>query len=800
MGIVLFLFSFCGRNEKQMSKIRLGKVTDSLISVYAVKNKKVDSLRKRLDNVSSDTAGINILLSIGRISNAPQILTEVMSQAKQIQFDEAYYQAAVAKQFLFAHREEPDSMEHYYKLIYKWAASKNRNDIIVSALLNKSVALESVKNFKSSDSIIFKAMDFMREHKLRDTSKMALAFYYLGRNKCLVFDNVGALNYLNQAAKYAEPSKDYYLANDIYFRIGECYLMESDFNNALKAYGHSVEYCKKINDDATLSSNLGAIGEIYMQKEDYKKAYENLFESLNLAKEISYSYQEAYTASTLGSLFQLDSNFTEALKYYEESKRLYSLFNKESHSSELLLSDLNIGTVYISMGRYDEGLECLMKVYKVVDKDADPAIAAELLNSLGEVCYLKNELVRAEQYVETSLEIGKKVEIIGTVQASYGLLYKIYEKKKDFQKAFLYHKAYTHMVDSATNKAQIKRFAELENEVKQNQLKAEYDKAETVLRNEKLMKEDELKRQRITSLIIGIGFVILLIGAVFIYRSLRENKKKTKIISEQKKEVEKQKHIIEEREKEVKDSITYAKRIQDAILPSDKNIKELFKDTFIFYKPKDIVAGDFYWLADTKEIILIAVADCTGHGVPGAMVSVVCSNALNRAVKEFGLTDPGLVLDKTREIVIETFEKSGSEVKDGMDISLLAVPKIQNSDSINLKWAGANNPLWYCKDGRILEIKGNKQPVGKFIKQTEFTTQTLTLKKNDVIYLITDGFADQFGGAKGKKFKYKQLIQTLSSISDKPMSYQKETLHEIFENWRGDLEQVDDVTVVGINL
>ncbi len=169
-------------------------------------------------------------------------------------------------------------------------------------------------------------------------------------------------------------------------------------------------------------------------------------------------------------------------------------------------------------------------------------------------------------------------------------------------------------------------------------------------------------------------------------------------------------------------------------------------------------------------------------------------------VKEFGLTDPGLVLNKTREIVIETFEKSGSEVKDGMDISLLAVPKIQNSDSINLKWAGANNPLWYCKDGRILEIKGNKQPVGKFIKQTEFTTQILTLKKNDVIYLITDGFADQFGGAKGKKFKYKQLIQTLSSISDKPMSYQKETLHEIFENWRGDLEQVDDVTVVGINL
>jgi serine phosphatase RsbU (regulator of sigma subunit) len=262
-------------------------------------------------------------------------------------------------------------------------------------------------------------------------------------------------------------------------------------------------------------------------------------------------------------------------------------------------------------------------------------------------------------------------------------------------------------------------------------------------------------------------------------------------------ELKKQHIIIEEKNKEILDSINYAKRLQDAILPSDKIWYNYLPNSFVLYQPKDIVAGDFYWIEKIGDQILFAAADCTGHGVPGAMVSVVCSNALNRTVKEFNITEPGKILDKVRELVIETFEKSESEVKDGMDISLCAL----NIKTNELKWAGANNPLWYISGGEGLkEIKADKQPIGKYADEKPFTTHSLQLNKGDTIYLFTDGFADQFGGPKGKKFKYKQLLQLLIDSNNKEMPEQKKMLDTAFKNWKAAIDQVDDVCIIGIKI
>ena len=217
----------------------------------------------------------------------------------------------------------------------------------------------------------------------------------------------------------------------------------------------------------------------------------------------------------------------------------------------------------------------------------------------------------------------------------------------------------------------------------------------------------------------------------------------------------------------------------------------------MLYKPKDIVAGDFYWcyVPSDEQTIYIAAADCTGHGVPGAMVSVVCSNALNRTVKEFGITEPGKILDKVRELVIETFEKSENEVKDGMDISLL---KIKNKTEV--EWSGANNPLWYIQGNEMKEIKADKQPIGTYAEQKYFTTHKLQLQKGESIYIFTDGYADQFGGPKGKKFKYKQLEEKLTTNNTKSLEDQKNNLEKTFFDWKGNLEQIDDVLVIGIKL
>ncbi|MDQ3191009.1 MAG: SpoIIE family protein phosphatase [Bacteroidota bacterium] len=248
--------------------------------------------------------------------------------------------------------------------------------------------------------------------------------------------------------------------------------------------------------------------------------------------------------------------------------------------------------------------------------------------------------------------------------------------------------------------------------------------------------------------------------------------------------------------KEIIDSINYAKRIQEAILPPLELIKEKLPNSFILYKPKDIVAGDFYWMEESNDTIFIASADCTGHGVPGAMVSVVCITALNRAVKEFNLTDTGKILDKVTELVLETFKKSAADVKDGMDISLLSI----NKKNQTLQWSGANNPLWYFEKKELKIITADKQPIGKSDYFKPFTTHLLEYKPGLTLYLFTDGYADQFGGPNGKKFKYNQFKEKISSIVDTDPYQQQLALNITFDNWKGQLEQVDDVCVIGIKI
>jgi serine phosphatase RsbU (regulator of sigma subunit) len=282
-------------------------------------------------------------------------------------------------------------------------------------------------------------------------------------------------------------------------------------------------------------------------------------------------------------------------------------------------------------------------------------------------------------------------------------------------------------------------------------------------------------------LIFAISFIIIAV------KSYLKKKKDSEIIMQQK-------LMVEEKNKEIMDSITYAKRIQSAILPPSKLVKEYLQDSFIIYKPKDIVAGDFYWMEHKNGKVLFAAADCTGHGVPGAMVSVVCNNGLNRSVREYNLSDPGKILDKTSEIVIQEFEKSEDEVKDGMDIALCSL------EGNKLEYAGAHNPLWIIRNGEIIETKANKQPIGKFDNQEPYTTHSFDLEQGDTIYIFSDGYVDQFGGEKGKKFKAKAFRELLLSIQEKAMEEQSTIIDNAFEAWKGNLEQIDDVCVIGVRV
>lgn len=316
--------------------------------------------------------------------------------------------------------------------------------------------------------------------------------------------------------------------------------------------------------------------------------------------------------------------------------------------------------------------------------------------------------------------------------------------------------------------------------------------------------------------LVGIGFFLIIIR----FRTKRlidKQKKLEKTVSERTVELVKQKELVEHKNKEITASINYARRIQTAILPSNEFITSHFPDSFVLYRPKDIVAGDFYWLEVKNGKFLFAAADCTGHGVPGAMVSVVCNNALTRAVREFNLDEPAAILTKVRSLVIETFEKSGAEVKDGMDIALISYDPENNT----LEYSGANNNMFIFTKGEksqtrvktpgiisfhpylrydvdMVEIKADKQPIGKFLVERPFRNYRVNLTPGDTIYIFTDGYIDQFGGEKNKKFKYRPFMDLLASIQHLPLTEQKEELDKAYLAWKRNLPQIDDICVIGV--
>lgn len=283
------------------------------------------------------------------------------------------------------------------------------------------------------------------------------------------------------------------------------------------------------------------------------------------------------------------------------------------------------------------------------------------------------------------------------------------------------------------------------------------------------------------------------------------------------KEIATQSHIIEQKNKDITDSINYAKRIQEAILPSDEVMREVLDDYFVYYRPKDIVSGDLYWANTTtttpgsgtgRKMSLVAAIDCTGHGVPGAFMSIVGHTILEQTLTESSVNSPGAALDYLTQGVIRTLkQKAGDDfsIKDGMDIALCAI----DQQTRELQFAGANNPMYLIRRGQLHQYNGDKQPIGAYIKdQKPFTTTQLQLEKGDCIYIFTDGIADQFGGPKGKKFKYKQLQQLLLDNHMLPMKQQRENIHKVIEEWmsfpsaeaKKGYEQTDDMLVIGFRV
>jgi serine phosphatase RsbU (regulator of sigma subunit) len=277
-----------------------------------------------------------------------------------------------------------------------------------------------------------------------------------------------------------------------------------------------------------------------------------------------------------------------------------------------------------------------------------------------------------------------------------------------------------------------------------------------------------------------------------LYENLEEK------VRERTQELSQQKEIIEEKNKHITDSIRYAKRIQDATLPSIGLVRSMLPDSFVLFKPKDIVSGDFYWVETVDDTVLFAVVDCTGHGVPGAFLSLIGHNSLNQIVNELQIIKPADILFELDKIVYNTLQNNLEEtnIKDGMDMSICSL----NLNTRELEFAGAYNPLYLLRNNELTEVKGDKIAIGSGQMNQKYTNTELQLEEGDRIYLFSDGYADQFGGPKGKKFKYSQFKELLVQIHQKPMEQQHKLLNHSIDAWQGDLEQIDDVCIIGVQV
>jgi serine phosphatase RsbU (regulator of sigma subunit) len=569
------------------------------------------------------------------------------------------------------------------------------------------------------------------------------------------------------------------------FSLSKFYMENNDLKTAIDLAFIALKLFEQLKDTKNIANCYGQIASINYKLKNYEKAIEFYKKTLDLAGKIGYHHAVAQAYNGLGNLYSKKDMSDIALEYY---KRSLAIQKEQKHDLQAASILINIGSIFSDKKQYKQA-EIYMK--EALDLNLKYSlrknIAACYIN-LGNIFYNTSNYKDAEINYSQALKYLESQDLIIKENLYYNLGEVNYELG-NLEKALKYNDSCMTVKDSLYSRESIRSL---------NDMQTKYETEKTKLELEK--KELEANNKQVVIYAAFSGCVLLLGLAFFIFRGLRGEKKNSQALEEKNKIINEQKHLVEEKNKDIGDSIRYAQRIQQAILPPEAMWKSALKHSFVLYAPKDILSGDFYWLEETHDHIFIAAADCTGHGVPGALVSIVNYNILNKAVLEKNIYVPGEILDAANQSLTQSLHQSynESQIKDGMDVALLSIDKKTGATH----FAGANNPIYILSEGRITEIKANKFPVGAFIEDSiqKFTTHELKVKKGDRIYLFSDGFADQFGGPKGKKYKYKQLQEKLISSSHLNLPDQKNFMLNDFMVWKGNLEQVDDVLLIGFEV
>lgn len=714
------------------------------------------------------------------------------------QSKEVLKRSDVAYALQLAHQSLAFSLQ---KQNYKGIASSNNQ---------LGFIFESQSNYDSADYYLNKSVLLAQKYQLKN--ELAAAHNLLG---LVLWHKSEYKNALPQHAisliLYQETENRTGLA-DTYAKTGNVFYDLSDFPKSLENFLQSLKIYVNIKDSTGIADVCNYLGKVYSRLNEPESAKKYLFKALSLHQRLQNNRGVAISYNGLGNLFMDKHDLIKALKFFEKSKNFHKIGGDQIGIS---IAHINIGTVYYMMASLSQDSLNIVAIninYKskkpikqsILDSSklyfqGSIAINSRVgnqfglvygYNGIGDVLVKQREYKEAIPEFEKAYAISKTLNAVSEQYESAKRLATCFEMINNKDSAYFYLKTYTHLKEEVIGE-------ERQRELFKKESQYEYDKQ---LQKQKLIKEAREaivaeKEKRQTFIIVSIIIVLLIV----VYFAVVLNKR-LKTTRSQKQLIEQQKSSLEQKNKEIIDSITYAKRIQDAMLTSnnyiEKEIEKLNAESFIVYKPKDIVSGDFYWFYVDGKILYYITADSTGHGVPGGFMSMLGINLLSEIVIERKVKEPGTILNMLREEIIRSLKTDEGYSMDGMDATLCKI----DTEKQTLEYASANNSLYIIRHEELSEHKSQKMPVGYMEKSVPFETFTIQLQKGDIVYTFTDGFADQFGGVKGKKFKYSQLKNYLISISSTSLKEQKQALSLTFENWKGNLEQVDDVCVIGFRI
>jgi len=670
---------------------------------------------------------------------------------------------------------KPDSSIFYLDLAIGKGRINNKNEVyLANQLLNYSFFAKNQSKFILSLSFITEAIPIFEKNN--STKKIIKSYSEAGIIYTRLADYNSAIKMLFKALDYTHQLDSFQITLDIINNIGNVYYYKAEYETAIDYYTQITDIISNNTDTVNISNNT-------------------------IASSLANSY------NNIGACYYFQQKYEESLKNYLKSLDINKKIN--DFQGEMICYS-NIAEIYLIQERFDLCFKNYLKALSMAQIDDDKYFIALFNNDLGTVFNTKNETDSAIKYFTIAYELGKTIGAQRITQESSYKLSEIYKSLEHFDKAFYFLSTSKQINDSILNIKQIQQFTKLEMqyEFEQTQKIKELE-AQTILNKQKMVR----------NLFIFTTIFIFLLAISSYISYLKKSKLNIKLktrntqiniqneeIKAQAESLEKanikitiQKNQIEKSHKNTKDSINYASKIQHALLPMKATFNSIFLEHFIFYKPRDIVSGDFYYLKKTKQNIILVAADCTGHGVPGAFVSMLGIAFLNEITEKKQNLNAGQILDILRENVKKSLKQTGdiNDTTDGMDMALCVI----NHSKTQAQFAGANNPLLIINNNNELtEYKADRQPVSIFIKEKSFKNNLIDLKNGDKLYLFSDGYIDQFNNEKTKKFMMKNFRNMLLKTSKLSMDKQLTEIEKTFFNWKGNCKQLDDILIIGVKI